>query len=142
MGNIDKIIKAEPSEDLELPLASNAISAGFPSPAENYSDIKLDLNKELISNPAATFFARVSGVSMIDDGVDDGDLLIIDRSIEPYNGSLAVCYLNGEFTLKRFENKGDHGLLIPANKNYKPIVVTKDNDFRIWGIVKYIVKKM
>ncbi len=142
MSKIDKIFSAESQEDLELPLASTAISAGFPSPAENYSDLKLDLNKELIKNPASTFFARVSGVSMIDDGVDDGDLLVIDKSVEPYNGALAVCFLNGEFTLKRFEDRGDYGLLIPANKDYKPIKVTEDNDFVIWGVVKYLIKKM
>ncbi|MGL5317648.1 MAG: LexA family protein [Bacteroidales bacterium] len=137
--NIGKLSIGEP---LPVPLASSAVSAGFPSPAEDFSDLSLDLNKELIRNPASTFFARVSGVSMVDDGVDDGDLLIIDKSVTPYDGCLAVCFVDGEFTLKRFRLEGDFGWLIPANESYKPIKVTAENDFRIWGIVRYLVKKM
>ena len=127
---------------MELPLSENRVSAGFPSPAEHYSSLKLDLNKELIKNPAATFYARVKGVSMIDEGIDDGDLIVIDKSIEPYTGCLAVCYIDGEFTLKRFEKHEDYGLLIPANKDYSPIKVTDNNDFIIWGIVTYVIKKL
>ncbi len=123
-------------------MAQSSISAGFPSPAEDQMELKLDLNRELIRNPASTFFARVSGVSMIDDGVGDGDLLLIDKSVEPYDGCLAVCYIDGEFTLKRFRDFGDHAMLMPANKNYKPIKVTSDNDFMIWGVVRYLIKKM
>ncbi len=139
---LDSIYSSDVDNNLELPLSSSGISAGFPSPAEDYMGLKLDLNKELVRNPASTFYAKVSGVSMVDDGVDDGDLLIIDRSVEPYSGALAVCYLDGEFTLKRFEDRGDYGLLIPANSRYKPIKVTADNDFVIWGVVRYLVKKM
>lgn len=128
--------------DLELPLSESGVSAGFPSPADDYMDLKLDLNRELIKNPASTFFARVSGVSMIEEGIDDGDLLIIDKSIEPYDGALAVCYLDGDFTLKRFKDMGDHAFLVPANRDYSPIKVTGDNDFMIWGIVRYVVKKV
>ena len=127
---------------MELPLSENRVSAGFPLPAEHYSSLKLDLNKELIKNPAATFYARVKGVSMIDEGIDDGDLIVIDKSIEPYTGCLAVCYIDGEFTLKRFEKHEDYGLLIPANKDYSPIKVTDNNDFIIWGIVTYVIKKL
>lgn len=127
---------------MELPLSENRVSAGFPSPAEHYSSLKLDLNKELIKNPAATFYARVKGISMIDEGIDDGDLIVIDKSIEPYTGCLAVCYIDGEFTLKRFEKHEGYGLLIPANKDYSPIKVTDNNDFIIWGIVTYVIKKL
>ena len=127
---------------MELPLSENRVSAGFPSPTEHYSSLKLDLNKELIKNPAATFYARVKGISMIDEGIDDGDLIVIDKSIEPYTGCLAVCYIDGEFTLKRFEKHEDYGLLIPANKDYSPIKVTDNNDFIIWGIVTYVIKKL
>ncbi len=126
----------------ELPLSDTGVSAGFPSPADDYMSLKLDLNRELIRNPASTFFARVSGESMIDAGVDDGDLLVIDKSTEPYDGCLAVCYIDGEFTLKRFSDQGDHALLVPANKKYKPIRVTADNDFMIWGVVRYLIKKI
>ncbi|MBR5891322.1 MAG: peptidase S24, partial [Bacteroidaceae bacterium] len=104
-----EIFSPEEDSSMELPLSENRVSAGFPSPAEHYSSLKLDLNKELIKNPAATFYARVKGISMIDEGIDDGDLIVIDKSIEPYTGCLAVCYIDGEFTLKRFEKHEDYG---------------------------------
>ena len=78
---------------------------------------------------------------MIDEGINDGDLLVIDKSIEPYSGCLAVCYIDGEFTLKRFEKHKDHALLIPANKEFAPLKVTAENDFCIWGVVTYLIKK-
>ena len=118
------------------------IHAGFPSPAEDFMDVALDLNKELVRNPSSTFFARVKGVSMIDDGVGDGDMLIIDKSVEPTDGCLAVCFVDGEFTLKRYRNMGDYALLMPANKNFKPIRVDADNQFAIWGVVRDLVKKV
>lgn len=137
-----KIYSPSTEQSVDLPLAKSGISAGFPSPADDPLDLKIDLNRELIHNPASTFYARVSGVSMIDDGIDDGDLLVIDKSVEPYDGCLAVCFIDGEFTLKRFADKGDHALLVPANKRYSPIKVTADNDFMIWGVVRYLIKKM
>ena len=137
-----EIFSPEEDSSMEFPLSENRVSAGFPSPAEHYSSLKLDLNKELIKNPAATFYARVKGISMIDEGIDDGDLIVIDKSIEPYTGCLAVCYIDGEFTLKRFEKHEGYGLLIPANKDYSPIKVTDNNDFIIWGIVTYVIKKL
>ena len=137
-----KIYSPDSDTNMEIPLSESRVAAGFPSPAEHYSSLKLDLNKELIKNPASTFYARVKGVSMIDEGIDDGDLIVIDKSLEPHNGCLAVCYIDGEFTLKRFEKQKDYGLLIPANKEYTPVKVTAENDFLIWGIVTYIIKKM
>ena len=98
--------------------------------------------KELIKNPASTFYARVKGVSMIDAGIDDGDLIVIDKSIEPYNGCLAVCYIDGEFTVKRFEKHKDYCLLVPANTEYNPIKITSENEFVIWGVVTYVIKKV
>ena len=118
------------------------VHAGFPYPAENYLENTMDLNKALIKNPSSTFFARVSGDSMIDDGVDDEDLLIIDKSVDPYDGCLAVCFLDGEFTLKRVRIDGETLYLVPANKKYKPIKVDANNDFLVWGVVKYIIKKV
>ncbi|MBQ9583730.1 MAG: translesion error-prone DNA polymerase V autoproteolytic subunit [Bacteroidales bacterium] len=126
------------SKDVELA----EVHAGFPSPAEDFMNVALDLNKELVRNPSSTFFARVKGVSMIDDGVGDGDMLIIDKSAEPWDGCLAVCFVDGEFTLKRYRNKGDYALLMPANKAFKPIRVDADNQFAVWGVVKYLIKKM
>ena len=118
------------------------VHAGFPSPAEDFMNVALDLNKELVRNPSSTFFAKVKGVSMIDDGVGDGDMLIIDKSAEPWDGCLAVCFVDGEFTLKRYKNMGDYALLMPANKDFKPIRVDADNQFAVWGVVKYLIKKM
>ncbi len=134
--NVENVVKNE------LPLSDVGVTAGFPSPADDFMDLKLDLNRELIRNPASTFYARVSGVSRVDEGIDDGDLLVIDRSIEPTDGCLAVCYIDGEFTLKRFAYKGDYGYLVPANSKFKPIKVTAENDFMIWGVVSHLVKKM
>lgn len=118
------------------------IHAGFPSPAEDFMDVALDLNKELVRNPSSTFFARVKGDSMIEDGVNDGDMLIIDKGAKPSDGCLAVCFVDGEFTLKRYLNKGNYAILMPANKKYKPIRVDADNQFAIWGVVKYLIKKL
>lgn len=137
-----KIFAPDTGESLYVAIAESPVKAGFPSPAEDHTDIKLDLNKELIKNPSSTFFARVSGESMVDDGVDDGDLLIIDKSAEPFDGTLAVCYLDGEFTLKRVKKEKDHILLVPANSSFQPIKVSKEDDFMIWGIVRYLIKKM
>ncbi len=124
------------------PMATERVAAGFPSPADDYMDLKLDLNKLVVRNPASTFYARVSGLSMVGEGIDDGDLLVIDKSVEPSHGVLAVCFVDGEFTLKRFEDHGDYGLLLPSNPDFEPIRVDADNEFVIWGVVTYIIKKM
>ena len=126
---------------LELPLAAGAISAGFPSPAEEYIELAIDLNKELIKHPAATFYARVKGSSMIDAGIADGDLLIIDKALEPKDGDIAVCFIDGEFTLKRLALKEDGIYLMPANAEFKPIRITEENDFLVWGMLAYIIHK-
>ena len=129
-------------ESIEIPLSEERVAAGFPSPAEDYVSLKLDLNKELIKSPASTFYARVSGLSMIDEGINDGDLLVIDKSLEPKDGSLTVCYIDGKFSLKRFEKHQNYAMLIPANKNFTPIRVTAENDFMVWGVVTYIIKRV
>ena len=139
-GNID-IFTPQSNGSMEIPLSEERVAAGFPSPADDYASTKLDLNRELIKNPASTFYARVSGLSLVDEGINDGDLLVIDKSLEPHDGSLAVCYIDGEFTLKRFERHDGYGLLMPANREFRPIKVTGENDFIIWGIVTYIIKK-
>ena len=126
---------------LELPLAGTAIAAGFPSPAEEYVEIALDLNKELIKHPASTFYARVKGDSMVDAGIQDGDLLVIDKALEPKEGAIAVCYLDGEFTVKRLAVREDGVYLIPANAEFKPIRITEENEFLVWGIVAYVIHK-
>ncbi|NLW48536.1 MAG: translesion error-prone DNA polymerase V autoproteolytic subunit [Firmicutes bacterium] len=132
-----------PNQESEftLPNVGDQIVAGFPSPAEDYLEAMLDLNKELIKNPSSTFYGRVKGVSMKDAGVDNGDLLVIDKSLTYRNNALAVCFINGEFTLKRIKREGETLLLMPANQDYQPIVVKEDTEFTVWGIVTYIIKK-
>ncbi|WP_418510962.1 LexA family protein [Corallibacter sp.] len=133
---------ADVSTLLELPFVANGISAGFPSPADDFLDINIDLNKHLIKNPSTTFYGRVRGDSMIDAGIHDGDLLIIDKSLEPTNNKIAVCFIDGEFTVKRISIEKDCVWLIAENQNYKPIKVTKDNEFMIWGIVTNVIKQL
>lgn len=118
------------------------ISAGFPSPADDFKQERLSLDSELIKNKEATFFARVSGQSMIDAGLNDNDLLVIDRSLSPTHNRIAVCFLDGEFTVKRLKVVNDEVWLKPENKDYKPIKVTPENDFIIWGIVTNVIKKV
>lgn len=135
------IYSALTGSELELPVI-NGVSAGFPSPAADFVDNGIDLNLHLIKHPSATFFARVKGLSMKDAGIDDGDLLIIDKSIEPIDGKIAVCFVDGEFTLKRIKIEKDEVWLMPANESFSPIVLTKDNDLRIWGVVTHIIKSV
>lgn len=130
------------STEILLNLASGEISAGFPSPADDYLDVSLDLNKELIKNPSSTFLGRVKGLSMKDAGIDEGDILIIDKSLEPKNNSIAVCFIDGEFTLKRIKINKKEVFLVPANSDYKPVKINEDNDFMIWGVVSYVIKKV
>lgn len=120
------------------------IKAGFPSPAENIRE-KLDLIKLLVRHKASTFFFRVSGISMVDAAMDEGDIIIVDRAIDPYNNCKAVCYIDGEYTVKRVEISDKGVRLMPANENntaYKPIDVTPENNFVIWGVVTWVIKKM
>jgi DNA polymerase V len=125
-----------------LPMAGTAISAGFPSPADDYVEAGIDLNRELIRNQGSTFFGRVRGTSMSDAGINDGDVLVIDKSLEPYNGAVAVCFVDGEFTVKRIRIEKGVVFLVPENKEYKPIRITGENNFMVWGIVTYVIKKM
>ena len=120
------------------------VKAGFPSPAEDIRE-KLDLIKLLVKHKASTFFFRVSGVSMVDAALDEGDIIIVDRAVDPYNNCKAVCYIDGEYTVKRVEMGDNMARLMPANElntAYKPIEVTPDNEFLIWGVVTYVIKKM
>ncbi|WP_435260798.1 LexA family protein [Tenacibaculum sp. nBUS_03] len=118
------------------------ISAGFPSPADDFKETRISLDEELIKNKEATFFARVSGQSMIGAGLDDNDLLVIDRSIEPANNKIAVCFLDGEFTVKRLRVEGGNVWLQPENTDYPVIKITEENNFVIWGIVTSVIKKV
>lgn len=126
---------------LPLQYADAGIRAGFPSPAQDYISESIDLNKELIEHPASTFYAKVVGDSMSGEGIVEGDILVIDKSVEPEHGDLAVCCLDGEFTLKRLNFVSpDRLYLMPSNRKYKPIEVTTDSGFMVWGVVLYTIK--
>jgi len=118
------------------------ISAGFPSPADDFRETRISLDEELILNKEATFFAKVSGQSMIGAGLDDNDLLVIDRSLEPKNNKIAVCFLDGEFTVKRLKVRDGEVWLQPENPEYPIIKITEENNFIIWGIVTNVIKKV
>jgi len=138
--SILEIFRIETEAELPLPYADLGIKAGFPSPAQDFMDLSIDLNKELVKHPASTFFGKVKGDSMKDAGIQDGDILIIDKSLEPSNGDMAVCFIDGEFTIKYIKIEKNIIWLIPANEAYKPIKVTEENDFLVWGIVIYSIK--
>ena len=116
------------------------VKAGFPSPAEDFRE-HLDLVSLLVRHRASTFFFRVDGVSMVEAGMDEGDILIVDRGLDPYNGCRAVCFLDGEYTVKTVEITAKGARLLPANPSYKPIEVGPENNFSVWGVVTWVIKK-
>ncbi|MCW9039846.1 MAG: translesion error-prone DNA polymerase V autoproteolytic subunit [Rhodospirillales bacterium] len=118
-----------------LPLLSSVVPAGFPSPAEDFVEGRLDLNEHLIHHPAATFIVRVEGESMIGAGVHPGDLLVVDRSLEPRHGDVVIAVLNGELTVKRLEKRAGRCFLSPANPVFPPIEIGDGMDCVIWGVV-------
>ena len=122
--------------------AQEGISAGFPSPAEDFKEARISIDQEVVKNETATFYARVSGDSMQGAGLDDGDLLVIDRSLQPQHDKIAVCFIDGEFTVKRLKVDKDAVYLMPENKKYKPVKITEENQLVIWGLVTYVVKKL
>ena len=144
MKNKKKLNFFTPNSDnnLDAILINAGISAGFPSPAGDFKQERISLDKELIKNKEATFFARVSGESMINAGLEDGDLIVIDRSIEPANNKIAVCFVEGEFTVKRLIVKKDRIWLKPENSSYKLIEVKGEDRLIIWGIVTNVIKKL
>ncbi|MEG1564957.1 MAG: translesion error-prone DNA polymerase V autoproteolytic subunit [Bacteroides sp.] len=140
MKNLE-LYSSNTSTTLPLPYAEEGIHAGFPSPAQDYMEVSIDLNKELVPHPSSTFYGRVKGDSMKEEAIDDGDILVIDKSLELMDDDLAVCFVDGEFTLKRVRIASDIIRLVPSNKEYPEIPVTAENDFIIWGIVTYTIKK-
>ncbi|MCH1548179.1 MAG: translesion error-prone DNA polymerase V autoproteolytic subunit [Flavobacteriaceae bacterium] len=132
----------KPSSGPGTIIINSGIAAGFPSPADDFKQNRISLDNELVKNKEATFFARVSGQSMIGAGLEDNDLLVIDRSLEPSNNKIAVCFIDGEFTVKRLMIKKGQLWLQPENSNYDPIMVTDENEFMIWGIVTNVIKKV
>ena len=132
----------ECSSTFLIPLVKETISAGFPSPAEDYIELGIDLNKYLIKNPISTFFLRVSGNSMNKAGIYNDDLLIIDRSINPNPGNVVVALLDGEFTLKRLIKKQDTYYLKADKENYPAINLYEYIDIQIWGVAIYSIHEL
>jgi DNA polymerase V len=131
-------------ETLALPYAEEGIRAGFPSPAEERMMTGIDLNKELVRHPETTFYARVKGHSMAGVGIDDGDLVVVDKSLDACTGNYVVACIDGEFTLKecRIDESNHCAWLMPANEAYHPIRITEENNFMVWGVVTYVIKKV
>ncbi|MGB1445793.1 MAG: LexA family protein [Flavobacteriaceae bacterium] len=140
----ENLIFFQPKQDQShsMPLAHTGVSAGFPSPADDFKELRISIDQEVVKNEEATFYARVAGQSMQGAGLDDGDLLVIDRSKEPEDNAIAVCFIDGEFTVKRLKVEAACIYLMPENPNYSPIKVTEDNQLIIWGVVTYVVKKV
>jgi DNA polymerase V len=131
-----------PKVELDMDRLIVNVKAGFPSPAEDFLEAKISLDKELVKNPTSTFYGRVNGKSMIDAGLDDGDVIVIDRSIKPSTDSIALCCIEGEFTVKKIKMEGETCFLMPANIKFKPIEVKIGETLIIWGVVTYIIKKV
>ncbi len=127
---------------MKIPVLRDSISAGFPSPAEDFIESYLDLNKLLIKHPAASYFMRVKGDSMINVGIFSGDLILVDRSLTPANGKIVVASINNEYTVKKYYTKNNAIYLIPANKKYNPIKINPDDEFKVFGIVTTIIRQL
>ena len=138
-----KISQLQHDEKLSgLHFFEGRVQAGFPSPAQGEYADSIDLNRALITNPAATFCARVIGNSMVDAGINEGDLLIIDRSLMPHDGNIAVCFIDGDFTVKRLSVREDGVYLTPANADFPELRVEENSNFQVWGVVSHIIKKV
>ena len=133
--------KANTDTELAIPLAQSSVRAGFPSPAQDYMGEEIDLNKLIVRHREATFYVRVSGDSMTDAGILDGDLAVVDKELEAGDGDFVIAYVEGEFTIKQFrmDKSGTFGWLQPWNDHYPAIRVDASNDFMIWGVVTYVI---
>ena len=141
-GSISKIWFADDSLGIELPFYDTKVQAGFPSPAEDHLEQRLDLNTLVIENPSATFFVRVAGESMKDIGITDGDILVVDRSIESWGNRIVVAVIDSEFTIKRFTTQNETVVLEAENPDYPAIKITPEMDFSVWGVVSWTLKKL
>ncbi len=139
---VDLIYAPDFSTSCERPVFIAMVPAGFPSPADDYLEGKLDLNQYLIKHPAATFFVRVTGESMTEACIHSGDLLIVDRSLEPRDGTIVIAVLDGELTVKQLEKRKEKLCLLPANKNYEPLEVSEQQSFEIWGVVTNVIRSL
>jgi len=138
-SSINAIFEVDRKSKVLCPLFTSGVSAGFPSPAEDHIDLKLDLNELLIQHPIATFFVRVAGESMKDAGINHGDVLVVDRSLEATSGKIVIAIVNGELTVKKFLQDNLSCRLIAANPDYPPVEITEDTDFSVWGVVTSVI---
>lgn len=136
-----ELLHTEFTNKTEIPLFLSEVAAGFPSPADDYIDKKMDLNEHLIKNPAATFFVRAYGDSMRDANIASGDILIVDRAQDAIHNSIVIAALNGELTVKRLKQKNNRLYLAPENPDYPILEITEESSFEIWGVVTYIIYK-
>ena len=137
-----KIVDLTDSEQSELALEfAESIHAGFPSPAADHSGERINLTKEMTPHPETTFYAHVEGDSMRDAGILDGDIVVVDRSLEPKNGDYIIAFIDNEYTLKEFklDESGQYAWLIPHNPDFQPIRVDKDSNFQVWGVVTFAI---
>ncbi|WP_272701548.1 LexA family protein [Desulfovibrio sp. Fe33] len=143
LGNwVEAVSRPDFGSRLAVPLAGETVPAGFPSPAEEYLEKRLDLNEHLVARPEATYFVRVSGDSMIGAAIHHGDLLVVDRSVEPKPGNVVIALVDGEFTVKRLRRTPFGLELAPENPEYTPIQLNDDTDFLVWGVVLHVVHKV
>lgn len=142
VSEIENVLRCVQNKFYRLPFYQDAISAGFPNQATEEVEDTLDLNELLIRKPAATFFLRVTGNSMINAGIFDGDILIVDRSIAPISGKIVIAAINGELTVKRLFKKGDTVQLVAENDAYHPIEITAEMDLHIWGVVINVIHSL
>jgi DNA polymerase V len=136
---VESIQRAKLKTHYRIPLYTCPVSAGFPSPADEYIEGKLDLNRYLVHHPTATFFVRVAGNSMTGAGIHEGDLLIVDRSLEPRNGRVIIAVINGELLVKRLKIEGKQPYLIAEHQDYPPLAITEAMEFQIWGVVTNVI---
>jgi DNA polymerase V len=133
------IYKPDLKSEIDFPIFLESVSAGFPSPADDYLEGRIDLNQQLVKHPAATFFVRVTGDSMIDAGIHSGDTLIVDRSLIPKHDNIVIAVIDGELTVKRLASEQSKIYLLPENKNYTPIEISEEMNFEIWGVVTNVI---
>ena len=139
---VQEILEYVETSGYHLPLYASAVQAGFPSPADDYLEGKLDLNKHLIKHPTATFFVRAAGQSMIKSGIHHGDILVVDRSLEAKNGKIVIAAIDGQLTVKRLKKSSQGTYLMPENDEYEPIKIEENNDVVIWGVVTNVLHEV
>ena len=142
ISKVNSIMNFLNNNSLSLPLYSSKVPAGFPSPADDHMEEKLDLNTHLVKHPTATFFVKASGDSMVGAGIHDGDILVVDRSLEPRQGRVVIAAIDGQLTVKRLKIKGPKTFLVPENKKFRSIELNENNDVKIWGVVTSVIHKV